>query len=46
MNKLLAYYEDEADGDMELLAMEYLQNNSEWKSWVSAEVAAKVSGAL
>jgi len=26
--------------------MEYLQNNSEWKSWVSAEVAAKVSGAL
>ena len=46
VNKLLAYYEDEADGDMELLAMEYLQNNSEWKSWVSAEVAAKVSGAL
>jgi len=46
VNKLLAYYEGEADGDMELLAMEYLQNNSEWKSWVSAEVAAKVSGAL
>ena len=46
VNKLLAYYKDEADGDMELLAMEYLQNNSEWKSWVSAEVAAKVSGAL
>jgi len=44
VNKLLAYYEGEADGDMELLAMEYLQNNSEWKSWVSAEVAAKVSG--
>ena len=46
VNKLLAYYEDEADGDMELLAIEYLSNNSEWKSWVSAEVAAKVSGAL
>jgi len=46
VNKLLAYYEDEADGDMELLAMEYLQNNDEWRSWVSAEVAAKVSGAL
>jgi glycine betaine/proline transport system substrate-binding protein len=46
VNKLLAYYEDEADGDMELLAMEYLQNNSEWKSWVSAEVAANVSDAL
>ena len=46
VNKLLAFYEGEADGDMELLAMEYLQNNSEWKSWVSAEVAAKVSDAL
>jgi len=46
VNQLLAYYEDEADGDMELLAMEYLQNNSEWKSWVSAEVAANVSDAL
>ena len=46
VNKLLAFYEGEADGDMELLAMEYLQNHSEWKSWVSAEVAAKVSGAL
>ena len=46
VNKLLAYYEGEADGDMELLAMEYLQNNSEWKSWVSAEVAANVSDAL
>ena len=46
VNKLLAYYEDEADGDMELLAMEYLSNNSEWKSWVSAEVAANVSDAL
>ena len=46
VNKLLAFYEGEADGDMELLAMEYLQNNSEWKTWVSAEVAAKVSGAL
>ncbi len=46
VNKLLAYYEDEADGDMELLAMEYLQNNSEWKSWVSAAAAAGVEGAL
>ena len=46
VNKLLAFYEGEADGDMELLAIEYLSNNSEWKSWVSAEVAAKVSAAL
>jgi len=47
VNKLLAFYEgDEADGDMELLAIEYLSNNSEWKSWVSADVADKVSAAL
>jgi len=46
VNKLLAFYEGEADGDMELLAIEYLSNNSEWKSWVSADVAAKVSAAL
>ena len=46
VNSLLAFYEGEADGDMELLAMEYLSNNSEWKSWVSAEVAANVSDAL
>jgi glycine betaine/proline transport system substrate-binding protein len=46
VNKLLAFYEDEADGDMELLAIEYLSNNSEWKSWVSAEVADNVSSAL
>ena len=46
VNKLLAFYEGEADGDMELLAIEYLSNNSEWKSWVSADVAANVSSAL
>ena len=46
VNALLAFYEDEADGDMELTALEYLENNSEWKSWMSADVAAKVSGAL
>ena len=31
---------------MELTALEYLENNSEWKSWMPADVAAKVSGAL
>ena len=46
VNALLAFYEDEADGDMELTALEYLENNSEWKSWMPADVAAKVSGAL
>ncbi len=46
VNKMLAFYEDESDGDMELTALEYLENNDDWKSWVSAEVAAKVSAAL
>ena len=46
MNRLLAFYEDESDGDMELTAMEYLANDDSWKSWVPADVAAKVSGAL
>ena len=46
VNRLLAFYEDESDGDMELTAMEYLANDDSWKSWVPADVAAKVSGAL
>ena len=46
VNKLLAFYEDESDGDMELTAVEYLKNSSEWKSWVSAAAAAGVEGAL
>ena len=46
VNRLLAFYEDESDGDMELTAIEYLANDDTWKSWVPADVAAKVSGAL
>jgi glycine betaine/proline transport system substrate-binding protein len=46
VNRLLAFYEDESDGDMELTAMEYLANDDTWKSWVPADVAAKVSAAL
>ena len=46
VNRMLAFYEDESDGDMELTAMEYLANDDSWKSWVPADVAAKVSGAL
>ena len=46
VNKLLAFYEDESDGDMELTAVEYLRNSSEWKSWISASAAAGVEGAL
>jgi len=46
VNKLLAFYEDESDGDMELTALEFLENSNDWKAWVSADVAAKVSAAL
>jgi glycine betaine/proline transport system substrate-binding protein len=46
VNRLLAFYEDESDGDMELTAMEYLSNDDTWKAWVPADVAAKVSAAL
>ncbi len=46
VNKLLAFYEDESDGDMELTALEFLENSDDWKAWVSADVAAKVSAAL
>ena len=45
-DRLLAFYEDESDGDMELTAVEYLRNSSEWKSWISAAAAAGVEGAL
>ena len=46
VNKMLAFYEDESDGDMELTAMHFLKNESMWKSWVPADVAKKVSAAL
>ena len=43
---MLAFYEDESDGDMELTAIEFLKTESMWKSWVPADVASKVSAAL
>ena len=46
VNKMLAFYEDESDGDMELTAMHFLKNESMWKDWVPADVAKKVSAAL
>ena len=46
VNKMLAFYEDESDGDMELTAMHFLKNESMWKDWVPADVAKKVSSAL
>ena len=46
VNKMLAFYEDESDGDMELTAKEFLKTESMWKKWVPADVATKVSAAL
>ena len=46
VNKMLAFYEDESDGDMELTAKEFLKTESMWKDWVPANVAKKVSAAL
>jgi len=46
VNKMLAFYEDESDGDMELTAKEFLKTESMWKNWVPADVASKVSAAL
>ena len=46
VNRMLAFYEDESDGDMELTAKEYLKNESAWTKWVPADVAKKVKAAL
>ena len=46
VNQMLAFYEDESDGDMELTAKEFLKTQAMWKSWVPADVAAKVTAAL
>jgi glycine betaine/proline transport system substrate-binding protein len=46
VNKMLAFYEDESDGDMVLTAKEYLKSESAWTSWVPADVAKKVKAAL
>ena len=46
VNKMLAFYEDESDGDMDLTAREFLKTESMWKNWVPADVAKKVSAAL
>jgi glycine betaine/proline transport system substrate-binding protein len=46
VNKMLAFYEDESDGDMVLTAKEYLKSESAWTKWVPADVAKKVNAAL
>jgi glycine betaine/proline transport system substrate-binding protein len=39
---MLAFYEDESDGDMELTAKEFLKTQAMWKSWAS-NYAADIS---
>ena len=46
VNEMLAYYVDVSGGDMEATAMYYLENNSEWESWVPSDIAANVKKAL
>ena len=46
VNKALAFYMDESGGDMEATAKFFLSNNAMWKSWVPADVAAKVADTL
>jgi len=46
VNKMLAFYEDESDGDMLLTAKEFLKTETMWKDWVPADVAKKVEAAL
>ena len=46
VNAMLAYYVDVSGGDMEATAMHYLETYSDWESWVSADVAAKVKKRL
>jgi len=43
---MLAFYEDESDGDMLLTAKEFLKTETMWKDWVPADVAKKVEAAL
>jgi glycine betaine/proline transport system substrate-binding protein len=46
VNEMLAYYVDESDGDMEATAMYFLENTSEWESWVPSDVASKIKNSL
>jgi len=46
VNKLLAYYKNEADGEADVTAAHFLKTDKSWESWVPAEVAAKVKAGL
>ena len=46
VNKSLAFYMDESDGDMVATAKNFLKNNNMWEKWVPADVKKKVKAAL
>jgi len=46
VNKSLAFYMDESDGDMVATAKNFLSNNKMWEKWVPSDVKKKVKAAL
>ena len=42
VNKSLAFYMDESDGDMVATAKNFLSNNNMWEKWVPGDVAKKL----
>ena len=46
VNKSLAFYMDESDGDMVATAKNFLSNNNMWEKWVPSDVAKKVKASL
>ena len=46
VNKSLAFYMDESDGDMVETAKNFLSSNNMWESWVPSDVASKVKASL
>ena len=46
VNKSLAFYMDESDGDMVATAKNFLKNNKMWEKWVPGDVKKKVKASL
>ena len=42
VNRLLAYYVDESDNNLDATTIYYLKNYSEWEKWVSTDVVKKI----
>ena len=46
VNKSLAFYMDESDGDMVATAKNFLVNSNIWENWVPSSVVKSVKAAL